>query len=308
MRYATLLLTSLALQHDLNTPSAAISKPLVQRDTPPLRLLRSDTPSDEEERKAINLPGINKLTDAAKWTTTKISDKTMLGVMRFKGKTADEAFLLLKLDQAGDKLLESKEFGMWVSYMTKINKKHPKTAMVTTLTARYGDEGLAKMLEAGRWVEATSKIAGKLQIAQMKGWLQNKKSMDDVFKILTLDKGVDNILTNQNLNALGTYVNLYNKKYPGQETSVIKELMVFHGDEAVSKMLEAAKKVPETHTLAKALQTAQFKLWFVEGAKPFQIWKMLNMKKETWMMNPDAQVWRGYLEYYKLQKAANVPK
>ncbi|KAG2760633.1 hypothetical protein Pcac1_g27438 [Phytophthora cactorum] len=164
------------------------------------------------------------------------------------------------------------------------------------------------MLEAGRKVKATSGIATKLQVAQMKVWLRNEKTMDEIFTILALEKGVDKLITNQGLNALATYIHLYNKQDRGKETSVIKEVMTFYGDEAVSKTLQAAKMVPETHTLATALQTAQFKLWFTEGAKPFQIWKMLNMKKETWMMNPDAQVWRGYLEFYKLQKAATVPK
>ncbi|KAG3108195.1 hypothetical protein PI124_g12442 [Phytophthora idaei] len=290
MRSVALLLAALAFLENLDAPLAVNPITRGQHHTPPLRLLRSGTPSDEEERKAINLPVVNKLKDAAKWTSSKISDTTKIGMMRFQGKTADEAFTLLRLDQAGGNLLERRKFSAWVSYMTMINKEHPKTAMLTALTARYGDEGLAKMLEAGRKVKATSGIATKLQVAQMKVWLRNEQIMDEIFTILALEKGVDKLITNQGLNALATYIHLYNKQDRGKETSVIKEVTTFYGDEAVSKTLQAAKMVPETHTLATALQTAQFKLWFTEGAKPFQIWKMLNMKKETWMMNPDAQV------------------
>ncbi|EEY67117.1 secreted RxLR effector peptide protein, putative [Phytophthora infestans T30-4] len=309
MRHVAFLLAGLVHLRSLDVASAANSIAQRERYLQPLGLPRSGTPPNQEERNAINIlnnPVITKLRGAAKWSTSKISDKAKVGAMRFQGKTADEAFTLLKLDQAGDKLLENKQFSVWVSYMTKINKKHPKTAIVTALTARSSDERLATMLEAARKVDATSGIATKLQVAHMKVWLREKTSMDAVLKFLTLDKGVDSLLTNPSFTALETYVRLFNKQNPGKETSVIKELMVFYGDEAVSKMLEAAKKVPNTHAQATALQNAQFKLWFAEGAKPSRIWKMLNMKKASWTTNPDAQVWRGYLDYYKLQKAAAV--
>ncbi|KAF4130444.1 hypothetical protein GN958_ATG20338 [Phytophthora infestans] len=309
MRHVAFLLAVLAYLKNLDVASAANSIAQREHFLQPLGLTRSDTPPNQEERNAINIfniPVVTKLRGAAKWSTSKISDKAKVGVMRFQGKTADEAFTLLKLDQAGDKLLENKQFSVWVSYMTKTNKKHPKTAIVTALAARYSDERLATMLEAARKVDATSGIATKLQAAHMKVWLRKKTPMDTVLGFLTLDKGVDKLLTNPSFTALKTYVRLFNNKNPGKETSVIKEMMVFYGDEAVSKMLEAAKKVPNTHAQATAMQTAQFKLWFAEGAKPSRIWKMLNMEKASWTTNPDAQVWRGYLDYYKLQKAAAV--
>ncbi|POM76729.1 Secreted RxLR effector peptide protein [Phytophthora palmivora] len=74
---------------------------------------------------------------------------------------------------------------------------------------------------------------------------------------------------------------------------MIDSLTTFYGDEAMAKMLEAAKRNPSTNTIATELQTAQFTQWLHEGAKPFHIWKMLNMEKATWMTNPDANVWRG---------------
>ncbi|EEY54625.1 secreted RxLR effector peptide protein, putative [Phytophthora infestans T30-4] len=132
-----LLLAALASLESLDVASAANSISQRERNLQPLRLLRSSTfPANEEERNAISsLSIVTKLKDAAKWSTSKISDKTKIGVMRFQGKTADEAFVLLKLDQGGENLLENKQFSVWVSYMTKANKKHPKIAIVTTLTA-----------------------------------------------------------------------------------------------------------------------------------------------------------------------------
>ncbi|KAG3015122.1 hypothetical protein PC121_g13803 [Phytophthora cactorum] len=277
-------------------------------DTPILRLLRSDTQPDEEARLAINFPGANKLVAPVKWTGSKITGKVKVETMRLQGKSADEAFVLLKLDQAGDKLLENKQFSVWVSYMTKITKKYPEVAMVVKLTSRYGDEGLAKLLEAGKQVKATNKIARKLQFIQMTGWMGQQKSMGDVFKLLRLDDGVGQLLTSPSFTILETYIQVFNKFNAGKQTHVIKEMMTFYGEKAVSTTLEAAKKVPKTSALATDLQAAQFRQWFADGVKPPKIWKMLEMKKATWMMNADAQVWRGYNQFYNLQKATAAAK
>jgi hypothetical protein len=98
------------------------------------------------------------------------------------------------------------------------------------------------------------------------------------------------------------YIKQFNKANPGKETTLVNTFAVSYGDAAVAKMLEAAKRKPGTEKFAKELQTAQFQQWLVEGAKPAQIWKTLKMEKSTWMTNPDAEVWRGYLAFYKANK------
>ncbi|EGZ15151.1 hypothetical protein PHYSODRAFT_265386 [Phytophthora sojae] len=167
------------------------------------------------------------------------------------------------------------------------------------------------MLEAAKKAPGTTEIATKLQVAQMRDWLRRQKSMDDVLALLKLDDGVDKVLTNPAFDTLEVYINQFNKLNklnPDKQTTTINTLMVQHGDEAVAKMLEAAKKVPSTETLAKELQVAQFSQWLKEGAKPANIWKMLKMEKATWMTNPDADVWRGYLAFYKAHKlTAKLP-
>ncbi|KAE9265399.1 hypothetical protein PF008_g31871 [Phytophthora fragariae] len=209
-----------------------------------------------------------------------------------------------KLDKAGDDLLRSPKFSVWVSYMTSITKEHPKTAIVKNLASRYGDDTLARMLEAAKRDPGTTKIATRLQVAQMRDWIRGGKSFDDVLALLKLDDGVDKILANP---TLGVYINQFNKINPGKQTNTIDRLTVQFGDEALAKMLEAAKKVPSTEKLAKELQVAQFAQWLAEGAKPANIWKMLNMEKATWMKNPDADVFYGYVAFYKSHKSIVTP-
>ncbi|KAE8963793.1 hypothetical protein PR003_g29727 [Phytophthora rubi] len=221
-----------------------------------------------------------------------------------KGLTADDLFKLLKLDDDVDKVLTNPALLTWVGYLGRYNAKNPEqqTTMIQTFTKFFGDEPLAQMLVAAKKVPSTEKMATRLQEAQLKQWL-NGKSTDDVFKLLKLDAGVDNLLTNPNLPTWMSYASLFNANNPGKGTTMIKTFTKFYGDEALSKMLEAAKKVPNTEKVAKQFQAAQFKQWLRDGVKPPQIWKMLKMEKASWMTNPNAEIWRGYNAFYKLNKA-----
>ncbi|ETN14845.1 hypothetical protein PPTG_07098 [Phytophthora nicotianae INRA-310] len=297
-----LLWTALLMGLKALAAANSISVSPGQMHAPSLRLLRSDTQPGDEARLAINFSGANKLLDPVKRTGNKITGAIKAETLRFKGIPADDVFVLLKLDQAGDKILENKQFGTWVSYMTKTNKKYPEVAMVAKLTTVYGDEVLAKILQAGVKVKSTNSIARKLQFIQMTGWMQQTNSIDDIFRLLKLDEGMEKLLTSPNLNILERYIEVYNKFNGVKRTSLIKEMMRFYEQKAVSTALEAAKKNPSTNALATELQAAQFRQWFADGVKPPKIWKMLEMKKSTWTLNPDAQVWRDYNAYYWLQK------
>jgi hypothetical protein len=142
---------------------------------------------------------MDKIKQITKAGASKITDKAQIHKLRLQGKTADEAFVFYKLDQAGDNLLNSPQFKNWFTYMTKVNKQHPKTAILSSLKTRYTDEALAKMFEAARKVPATDSMGTKLQVAQMREWLRAGKSVDNVFELLKLDDGLDKLLTNPSL-------------------------------------------------------------------------------------------------------------
>jgi uncharacterized protein with PhoU and TrkA domain len=233
--------------------------------------------------------------------TCTLAKKVQLGLLDVdvKGKSANVAFSMLKLDKAGDNLLSNPQFKAWVSYVASINAKHPKTAVVSTLVGRYGDEAVAKMLDAAKKVEGTSEMATKLQAAQMREWLRSGKSADDVFELLKLDDGLETLLTNPSLNILASYVNRFNQQNPGKETTLVGTMMLSYGDEAVARMLEAAKKVPSTEKLATEMQVAQFNQWIREGAQPRQIGQMFKLTKENVASHPDAPIWNAYLGFYK---------
>ncbi|KAG7376354.1 hypothetical protein PHYPSEUDO_013699 [Phytophthora pseudosyringae] len=235
-------------------------------------------------------------------TTTDEQERGVSLVIAGSGKTADQAFTLLQLDKAGENLFSHAEFKSWTKYMGTINKEHPSAAMAASLSARYGDEGLQKMLEAAKEVPRTQKIATKLQVAQLESWASTSKPANDVLTLLKLDGGVEKLLTNPNLNFLATYTTLFNKNHPGKETTMISTLTTYYGDKSVAKMLQAAKKVPSTEKMAKELQTAQFSQWLKEGAQPAQVLKMLKLNQQNLKTSPNGEIYSGYLAYInKLQ-------
>ncbi|ETP08035.1 hypothetical protein F441_15882 [Phytophthora nicotianae CJ01A1] len=237
------------------------------------RKLRTEMRSNEDRMinlsaqsaKSVTLGALNNI-DVASLRTTAIPDT---------------AFTMLKLDQAGDDLFKSPQFLKWVHYVTVVAKKKTTTVMLSTLTAGYSDTALIQMLEATRKTPETEKIATRLQRRQVKIWMRSGKTADDIFMVLKLDKKIENLLTNPNLETYVTYMNLFNKYSPGRETTLVNTFVTFYGDEAVAKVIEAAKKVESTEEFAKDLQVALFSQWMWEGAQPKQIWKMLHLEKST---------------------------
>ncbi|KAG1689139.1 hypothetical protein DVH05_002777 [Phytophthora capsici] len=254
--------------------------------------------TDDSEEKTINLSGLEQSAKLSK-VGLKIDNVDWI---KLQAKS-DTAFKLLNLDQAGEKAFKSPQFKTWISYMSSISEKYPESAIMSTLAARYSDETLVKMIEATKKFEGMEGIAMKMQEAQVKNWMQSGKTADDLFEVLKLDRSMENLLTNPKLDIWSGYLNLFNKySKPGKETTVVNTFVTFYGDEVVAKALEAAKKVPNTKEKATELQLALFTQWLAEGAKPHQIWKMLQMEKSTWMRNPNANIWREYLAFYKLHK------
>ncbi|KAE8959856.1 hypothetical protein PF010_g28264, partial [Phytophthora fragariae] len=79
-----------------------------------------------------------------------------------KQKAANKLFTKLKLHETTSDLFESPNFQTWVKSVTKSYKKTPDAAnavIVSTITARYGDEALASMLVAAKEAPTTRNLA-----------------------------------------------------------------------------------------------------------------------------------------------------
>lgn len=108
----------------------------------------------------------------------------MLNRWRLDRKSSDNILSLLKLNKGGDDIIGSPEFNTWAIYTSLINKKDPEVAMISTLTANYGDEALAKMLETAKQVRETKAMAKDLQNAQFNNWLEKDFTPTKVLNLL----------------------------------------------------------------------------------------------------------------------------
>ncbi|OWZ00995.1 RxLR effector protein [Phytophthora megakarya] len=159
-----------------------------------------------------------------------------------KQQFTEQLFTNLKVGQVEANVFKSDQFGIWASSVSKsygADRDARNMAMVSTLTAQYGDETLSSMLAAAKEVQETKGFAINMLEGQMATWvakviLSSKnapstethaielwtelpdhwrmqgKSADEVFKLLELNNvGKDKLLENPMWN---TWVAFLEKK------------------------------------------------------------------------------------------------
>ncbi|KAG1697735.1 hypothetical protein DVH05_015692 [Phytophthora capsici] len=118
-------------------------------------------------------------------TATRL-ENAQLNIWLAEGRNADDVFNLLKIDDAGGKLLKRPQLSTWFLYTNKLSKD-PYDLLLINLRHHYGDSGVASMLVQAKNDPATRTIANKLETLQLETWLKEKKSVVDVFKFLKLN-------------------------------------------------------------------------------------------------------------------------
>ncbi|KAG3182758.1 hypothetical protein C6341_g5790 [Phytophthora cactorum] len=273
----------------------------------PNRFLLSESIAreDDEERGfgLKSIPGLQKLTSQFK---TKITPGTLLNWAN-KEMSPDYVFLKLKLDKDGKQLFDNPDINVWAAYANAVVKSNPEEAMLTTLKARYSDDVLAKMFDAGKKVTQSNSVATKLQTQQMENWMAAKNKPNDVFKILLLDKAGDQLLASPRFQTWSKFISYYNKENPGDATTVMEKLTYHIGDEEIMRILEAARKVPSTEKAATKLQTEQFKTWLNADKIPGDVFKLLQLNKagDDLLANPQFKYWGKYVEDLNLKPVNN---
>ncbi|KAE8903692.1 hypothetical protein PF005_g21506 [Phytophthora fragariae] len=143
--------------------------------------------------------------------------KTKGLVTWFKQKKTDKLFDKFKVGSIKSDVLESSQFKLWADAVSKANKKNPEAGellMASTLTARYGDDGLVKILISAKNVYGLEATTQKLEKAQLTNWLAKGKTADDVFKLLKLDWKSEEFIKTPAFRTWLSYVNNLNQKNP----------------------------------------------------------------------------------------------
>ncbi|EGZ07987.1 hypothetical protein PHYSODRAFT_288783 [Phytophthora sojae] len=292
----------------LATTNAALTLPQFMINSPKLtgslltaqqqRFLR--TPYTEDD--SIEERGISTVVEKTKalLSSSKVSEQTLERWVR-NDKSPKKALIRLKLDKAGDKLLEKPQFETWAKYMTMLNKENPEAAMISTLRTRYSDDVLSQMTITAETASGTKEMAARLQAGQRSVWMSEWKSADDVFKLLKLNvnKADRKLFANPQFTVWTKYVDDLNGGETKKANSVIVSTLTdHHGDEGLAKLIRAAKDVEETKTLAMDLQKAQVDNWFVAMESPKDVKKWLGVKGAT-SDTAEAQLYHNYVKNYE---------
>nr|QMU24897.1 PaRXLR73 [Phytophthora agathidicida] len=249
----------------LTTAASARGLTVANTNASAKRLLRTEATTDEDgEERASNLSTIEKLKTMSGVQSIKnlfTSNSKVTPSMLFKwerqGKSLDYVFNKLKLDKAGDNAFATPEFTTWIQYSrATIKSMDPYKAMYSQLFLQYGDDGIMKMAEVAIKSKSNEAIAKTFQKIKFEEWKGFSVNANGAFTALKLDKNVDDVLTNPNLNVWVKYADEVAEGNPKLKTSLIDTLRDHYNDSDLLRVFIAAKKNPKTEKLGANLEQA----------------------------------------------------
>ncbi|KAE9008221.1 hypothetical protein PF011_g10784 [Phytophthora fragariae] len=216
-----------------------------------------------------------------------------------KQNAANKLFTKLKLHETTSDLFESPKFYKWVKSVTKSYKKTPDAAnavIVSTITARYGDEALARMLVAAKQAPTTRKLATQLEEVQLVNWLASKQTVDDVFKLLKLDDEGAKLFQNPVSSTWVSYATKLDEKNP--DALMFSVLKARYDDDALATIFTVAKETRGAQSIAARQESILFTKWISDGKTADDAFKLLklNPNRDDFLKSPALDFWISYVK------------
>ncbi|KAG7378421.1 hypothetical protein PHYPSEUDO_010121 [Phytophthora pseudosyringae] len=282
-----------------------------QLDAPITRLLRSQAVIHEkeeeeeekdgysEEERGVSTTSVESLANSLK-ATEKLE---LIEAWLTSGKSTDYVFTQLALDNAADDVLASPQLQTWIDYVKVFNKKNPKkqTSLATTLASHYGDDGLAKIIQAAKKAPKTAKYGSRLEFEQIQRWLAREKTPEEVLKLLKLDRMRYDLFDQPQLFTWVKYVDDFNKMYPARKTTLFAKLSPLVDEDTLVQMLIKAKSVASTERIALRVQAEQTANWLKKGETPDDLFTLLRLNRagDTLLENPIFDAWVKYADDFR---------
>ncbi|KAG3138705.1 hypothetical protein PI126_g16788 [Phytophthora idaei] len=213
--------------------------------------------------------------------TSKLIDFAKLKVFLLLKKSGVDVLNKLRFGDDAAAALETPKLDALNKYIAMFNKENPdkKISLIGTLTARYGDDAMAKALvSAEKKVDSApqvAELAKRLRAEQLSAWLDGGKSVDDVFNLLKLHTDQYNALISRKLEVLDDYIVKFNSEKNGHETLLETLTTGVGGEHNLKKLLKAAKRDPRAAPMAVELEN--FRQWQQQKMEPANVVKLLNL-------------------------------
>ncbi|KAG7384682.1 hypothetical protein PHYPSEUDO_002375 [Phytophthora pseudosyringae] len=233
--------------------------------------------------------------------------KELLNSWRGKEDDAEHVFKALKLDHAGDDLLATPQLNTLFSYIKMTYDRKPEDVMNNVLAKHYGYDDLSRIFIHGqRRIDLLETLPMRLENAMVNRWLRKEEPPSDIFSFLLLDEGVDKLLTNPNMRMWESYTAKFNAKNANDvPVTMMQTLTKFYSYKDLSGMLEKAKNVPSTATIAKKWQSElRAQQWLDDGLSANAVFEVLKLDGgvEKLLTNPNLRVWENYRTLFNSQK------
>ncbi|POM75648.1 Avirulence protein (Avh) [Phytophthora palmivora] len=183
--------------------------------------------------------------------------------------TADKLFQIYRLH---DGVPAYPAINIWMRYADEF-APGTKTTLFETLQKHYSDNALSQVVIAMMKVPSTEKLAVDLQKQQIRLWLDKLESPENVFKLLMLDKGADNLLANPQFKVWTGYALEFQKHAKG--TQMIDTLMKNYTPQNMATVINTAKKNPNTKRMAQYVQSELLGKWAAENKPLADVLKLL---------------------------------
>lgn len=172
-------------------------------------------------------------------------------------------------------------FATYIELHNSMNSKN-KLSVVGTLSARYGDDAVARALVTVQRKNdaATRDLMVNLRKQQINDWLDSK-SVDDVFKLLKLRADGYEALTSRKLEVFEEYIKAFNSK-TGRQVSLYSALKTgFGGDSQLASILQRAKTDFRTQQKAVQLEDQMIKHWIGRKLQPEHVLEELKLNGDA---------------------------
>ncbi|GMF43500.1 unnamed protein product [Phytophthora fragariaefolia] len=183
-------------------------------------------------------------------------------IWRNAGATADDIFKFLELGGLGDKIFASNRFSIWEKYVGELHKQRQSLYMASILASHYGDDGLVKLIEATKKASSNVKLANKLQEGLLQHWRMSKKTSDNVFTLLHLEKKGGFLIGSQETKLWSKFVlRQHNNDEQASFAEMVNVMSKHYELDALARYIQSAKVSPSVGKFASSLQSAQFAEW-----------------------------------------------
>ncbi|POM64586.1 Avirulence protein (Avh), partial [Phytophthora palmivora] len=198
--------------------------------------------------------------------------------------------------------------GMFVVKQSKVNTVNLmdrsiaeiQRGVFTNRFLRIYDENGEERAFGIKSIPGAEKISSYLNKQKLAKYLKKDKDTDAVFAKLKLNTAGEKLFESPKFLAWAKYVDDYNTKNPDKAKSMLPTLMTQYNDEALSKMLEAAKQVESTKSVATKLQSEQMTIWKKADLSADALFKIYKLDDgvSNLLANPAINIWVRYADEF----------